>query len=271
MAQYLMRVRLLVFFCLHLLMVQAMANNVFTPKPGVDWQWQLKGEVNTAYPVAIYDIDLFDSSKQLIQQIQRRGAKVICYFSAGSYEDWREDAYDFADAELGNPLDDWPGERWVDIRSENVRNIMLKRLDLAVSKGCDGVEPDNVDGYTNKPGFPLTYHDQLEFNRFLAQEAHKRGLAIGLKNDLDQVKDLVDYFDFAVNEQCFEYNECEVLLPFIEQGKAVLNAEYLEKYTDDPIEREKLCRQAEKLGLSTLVLPLDLDDSFRYSCIRNRR
>ncbi len=58
---------------------------------------------------------------------------------------------------------------------------MLRRLDLAVTKGCDGVEPDNMDGYANDSGFPLTAEDQLTFNRFIANEAHRRGLAVGLK------------------------------------------------------------------------------------------
>ena len=56
---------------------------------------------------------------------------------------------------------------------------MQARLDLAVSKGCVGVEPDNVDGYQNSSGFPLTAADQLAYNRFLAGEARARGGAAG--------------------------------------------------------------------------------------------
>ena len=43
----------------------------------------------------------------------------------------------------------------------------------------------------------------------LADLAHERGLSIGLKNDLDQVADLVDHFDFAINEECCQYEECD--------------------------------------------------------------
>lgn len=110
------------------------------------------------------------------------------------------------------------GEWWLDIRRLDILGpIMSNRLDLAKTKGCDGVEPDNVDVYTqvNSGGFKITYQDQLVYNRWLANEAHARNLSIGLKNDLDQIKDLVSYFDFAVNEQCWEYNECDTLQPFI--------------------------------------------------------
>jgi hypothetical protein len=238
----------------------------YQPPVAVSWQWQLSGTVNTVHEAQIYDIDLFDASADLIQSLQADGRRVICYFSAGSYEDWRADADQFRQEVLGSNLDGWAGERWLDIRSAEVAAIMQERLDLAVQKGCDGVEPDNVDGYANGSGFDLSYADQLAYNRLLAGEAHTRGLAIGLKNDLDQVNDLVDDFDFAVNEQCFQYEECDLLAPFIDQGKAVLNAEYRQIYVDDAAAREALCSEAQARQFSTLILPLELDDTFRFSC-----
>lgn len=238
----------------------------YVPTPGTSWQWQLSGLVNTSYDVEVYDIDLFDSSPELIASLQAKGHKVICYFSAGSFEDWREDARAFQDSELGKPLDSqWEGEQWLDIRSDNVMKIMNQRLMLAASKGCDGVEPDNVDGYSNDSGFPLTAKDQLMFNRSLALTAHSFGLAVGLKNNVEQVEELVDVFDFAVNEQCFEYDECEALLPFIEAGKAVFHVEYDEALVTDSNKRHAMFEKARSLRFSSMVLPLELDDRFRFS------
>ena len=74
---------------------------------------------------------------------------------------------------------------------------------------------------------------------------------------------LVDAFDFAVNEQCHEHGECELNVPFIDAGKPVFNAEYASTFADDP---DTICRDALDLGIRTLVLPLDLDGSFRISC-----
>ena len=230
------------------------------------WQWQLSGTVNTSYAVDAYDIDLFDSSAALIQGLHDQGRKVICCFSAGSYENWRPDSGAFNAADLGNTLDGWPGERWLDIRSANVRDIMKARFDLAMQKGCDGMEPDNVDGYTNSTGIALTAADQLAYNRFLAQEAHQRNLAVALKNDVAQAADLVADFDFAVNEQCHEYDECDDLEPFINAGKPVFNAEYADGFVNDTAARQALCEDARNRNFRTLILPLALDDSFRYSC-----
>ena len=144
---------------------------------------------------------------------------------------------------------------------------MAARLDRAVSRGCDGVEPDNVDGYANRNGLGLAAADQLSFNRFLATEAHRRGLAVGLKNDLDQIPALVDSFDFAVNEQCAQYRECVALRPFVAAGKPVFNAEYAAKYrANTGGARDALCAASRTADIRTLVLSPKLNDTVRFSC-----
>ena len=53
----------------------------------------------------------------------------------------------------------------MDVRRIDVLGpIMESRLDMCEEKGFDGVEPDNVDGYLNDTGFPLTKEDQLSYN-----------------------------------------------------------------------------------------------------------
>lgn len=241
----------------------------WVPRQGDGWQWQLSGTVNTGYDVAVYDIDLFETPVATIAALHAAGRRVVCYFSAGSAENWRADYARFAAADLGSGLDGWAGERWVDVRSANVRAIMKARLDTALAKGCDAVEPDNVDGFEpdNRSGLTFTAADQLDYNRFLAAEAHRRGLSIALKNDLAQVAALAADFDFAVNEQCHEYDECDDYAPLVAAGKAVFNAEYAARYrTNSGGARDRLCQAAAGERLRTLVLAEALDDSFRFSC-----
>ena len=76
--------------------------------------------------------------------------------------------------------------------------VLTARLDQCQQKGCDAVGPDNIDGYNNDTGFPLSAEDQLAFNRWLAGEAHARGLSIGLKNDPEQAAALADNLDVPV-------------------------------------------------------------------------
>jgi hypothetical protein len=215
------------------------------PAPGTTWQWQLVGRIDRSFQVTMYDVDLFDVRRSVIDDLHADGRVVVCYFSAGSWEDWRPDAAAFPESVLGSD-NGWPGERWLDIRRLDVLGpIMERRLDRAVRKGCDGVEPDNVDGYANDSGFPLTAADQLVYNRWLAEAAHARGLSVGLKNDLEQIPDLVDDFDWALDEQCFEFAECELLLPFVDDGKAVFGVEYA-------LPAPSFCPEARAMGFSWL-------------------
>lgn len=234
-----------------------MPEEAFTP--GMSWYWQLQGTINTSVKADVYNIDLFDNSASTIATLKKSGRKVICYFSAGSYENWRPDAKDFPAAALGNNLDGWPGERWLDVRNSKVREIMVKRMDLAVSKGCDALEPDNVDGYSNRSGFNYTKSDQIEYLRYLADQAHARGLLIALKNATDLVTSLVDNFDFAVVEECFHYNECERYSPFVRQNKAVFSAEY-SSYSNNT------CSRAKALGFSTVFYSYDLNGKRYEPC-----
>ncbi|MBN2148207.1 MAG: endo alpha-1,4 polygalactosaminidase [Anaerolineales bacterium] len=229
------------------------------PSPGVSWQWQLSGVVDTTIHVEMYDIDLFEAPQATIDQLHADGRVVICYFSAGSWEDWRPDAANFPESVLGNDLEGWEGERWLDIRRIDLLGpIMEARLDMAVQKNCDGVEPDNVDGFENNSGFSLSGADQLAYNRWLAEQAHARSLSIGLKNDLAQIADLFTAFDWALNEECFTYNECDQLLPFVHAGKAVFGVEY-------ELGPEQFCPTANAMGFDFLRKNWDLD-AWRIDC-----
>ena len=52
--------------------------------------------------------------------------------------------------------------------STNVRKLMLSRLDLAVPKDCDSVNPDHMDGFDNDNGIGLTQADTWDYISFLA-------------------------------------------------------------------------------------------------------
>lgn len=230
------------------------------PAPGTSWQIQYTGKFDPSVDVQAFDIDVFDTSAQTIADLHAKSKKVICYFSAGSYENWRPDQAQFPAAALGKNLDGWPGEKWLDVRDATVRSIMKARLDLAQQKKCDAVDPDNVDGYAQDSNFNFTAADQLSYNRFLATEAHARGMSVMLKNDLEQIKDLIADFDGAVNEECMQYDECDVLKPFITANKAVFHIEY-----GSASKVNAVCPPSNALNFDTLIKNLDLDAT-RISC-----
>jgi hypothetical protein len=233
---------------------------IWQPALTTSWQWQLSDlPVDQSVDVAMYDIDLFDNDAGVVGSLHAQGRKVVCYMSAGSWESFRPDADQFPASVKGNVLAGFPDERWLDVRRiDLLAPIMEARLDLCRAKGFDAVEADNVDGYANSSGFPLTYQDQLAYNIFLANAAHARGLSIGLKNDLGQIGDLLPYFDWALNEQCFQYDECDLLLPFINAGKAVFTVEYA-------LAPNQFCGQANAMNFNALKKRESLD-AYRVAC-----
>ena len=228
------------------------------PALNTSWQIQYSGVLDTSLNVMLYDLDGFDTAAATVAALHANGQKAACYFSAGSWENWRPDAASYPASVLG-AANGWPGEKWLDIRKlDALRPLLDARLDMCKAKGFDAVDPDNLDGYTNTSGFPLTAADQLAFNRYVASAAHARGLAVGLKNDGDQALALAPVFDFAVVEQCFQYEECALYTPFITAGKPVFEIEY-------DLATSAFCAQANTLNFNALKKNLGLDAA-RVAC-----
>ncbi len=212
------------------------------------------------FDIDLYDLDGVTPNSQATNAIHARGGHALCYVSAGSWENWRPDAAAFPESVMGRK-NGWPGERWLDIRQLSILlPIMEARVQKCRDAGFDGVEWDNVDGYSNRTGFPLTYADQLTYNAALANLAHQYGLTVALKNDVEQLADLAPYFDYAVNEQCQQYNECGgYTAQFINHGKAVWQVEY-------KLSLGKFCAQANSADRNAINKSFDLFDTPYTPC-----
>jgi hypothetical protein len=247
---------------LHLPLIDSSPSALWQPGLIVGWQWQLTGTLDTSVMAPIFDIDLFDTDASQVSALHAQDRKVICYINMGVWENWRPDISRFPPAVLGKDVAGWPGEKWLDIRQiDLIAPALRARLDQCLEKGFDGVEADNLDGYANNTGFPLSAQDQLTFNRWIADEAHRRSLSIALKNDGEQVSELLPDFDFAIVEDCFAHGECASYSPFITAGKPVFAVEY----TDSGLTFQDICAQASTLKFNVILKNRNLD-AFRQVC-----
>jgi len=222
------------------------------PPVSLTWQLQLSGNLDAKPVATMYEIDMFDDTAAQVAQLHKLGRKVFCYIDAGTWENWRHDANKYPKSILGKKVQGWAGERWVNIRRISILGpILTNRVKLCVSKGFDGVDFDNVDGYQNPTGFHLTAANQLAFNTYLANLAHSNGLSVLLKNDPDQAKALEPYYDGTVVEQCFQYQECDSFLPFVNSGKPVFEVEY-------NLAKSRFCAKAKKLDFNAMKKHLNL-------------
>ena len=178
------------------------------------------------HAVQVSDFDAVDTSAVTVARFHRAGQHLICYIDAGTWESFRPDAGRFPVRLLGLS-NGWPGERWLDIRAlGTLQPIISSRLSTCAGKGFDAVEFDNIDGYSNHTGFPLTAAEQLRYDDWLAAAAHARGLAAFQKNDPEQARALEPRFDGVLDEQCNQYQECGAFSVYTRAGKPVLDAEY---------------------------------------------
>lgn len=246
------------------------------PSAGTTFNIDLSGQPTKFSPnttFSAYDVDMVNTANATIKSLHDSGHKVICYFSAGTLENYRNDVGTIPKSAIGKELQDWPGEYWLDTRNAEVRNVMTKRIALAQAKGCDAIDPDNVDGYDNDSGLPLTQDTAVDYVNWLAGQAHKRGMAAGLKNAKDIVPRVISNVEFCVNEQCAAVErdetgetqrECDGFQPFIKAKKPVFEIEYVDG--DDENQKtptaaflKQTCQNAHNKGFTVLIKNLDLD------------
>ncbi|KAF2429062.1 endo alpha-1,4 polygalactosaminidase [Tothia fuscella] len=229
------------------------------------WQIILSSTLSMGAPLSpnaatVWDLDLFETDASTIASLKARGKTVMCYFSSGTSEANRPDLNRLSSYDYGAGLPDWPGERWLDLRSERVWSVMLGRIQLAAQKGCDAIDPDNIDGYSNESGGgfspPLSTSDSIRFLNRMASAADSLGMSIGLKNAMDILDSVADNIQFAVNEECIAIGECDVYNKFIGSGKPVYHIEYGSAY-----EASRFCSNGY---LNTVVKRLSLDGWVHY-------
>lgn len=194
----------------------------------LSWQMQLQGDIRLIDGVDVYAVD-YTASQASIDAAKAAGAKVMCYISAGSAENWRPDFYDFPTAVVGNAYDGWPGEYWLDTRNiSQLAPVMLARIQACKDKGFAAIDADNVNGFENETGFDITREDSIRYIRWLANESHRRGMAFSLKNSETLVSDLLDTVDMMQTESCFRWGNCANAGQLSAVNKPVFAVEYQE-------------------------------------------
>ncbi len=243
------------------LLAALIALSVFAPGAGAywhptptttAWQWQLQGKLDLSPAASVFDIDGFESTKANVAALHKRGDEAICYLDVGSWEEYRPDASQFPKSVIGAVYEGFPEERWLDIAHfHRFAAIMEARIAMCARKGFDAVEPDNIAGWENRTGFDLSGADQLRYNRWIAAKVHRAGMAVALKNDPKQAAKLVGLYDFAIVEECFQYEECGYYKTFVSHDKAVYEAEY-------ELEPSEFCAAAQALDFSAVRKSLEL-------------
>jgi hypothetical protein len=229
----------------------------------------------------------------------------ICYVEAGAYQKGFPDDGNFAVTDYGATgsypnqhfnrryqMDGYPDEYYLNIAgfagytpgatltgtAANIATALGQRIAGCHAEGMDGVEPDDLDGYTNDSasgamggGWRLTQAEAAGFEQWLAYTAHGDSMAIFQKND--GANTAADYrtFDGMIIEECNAYDDpCgadgDNVQDYVNAGKPVLNAEY----TQDGETTAQFCSADNALGINGSLFSVDLDGSLYASCTKGR-
>ena len=176
---------------------------------------------------------------------------------------------------IGEQYEDLVDEKWVDYANiDALAPIMRARLDKCKSKGFHAVEIDNVDAHNYESrdaqgnvtnigtNFNMTLDESIAYVRWLTNEAHSRGLGIGLKNAEEMVPDVVDEVDWMLVEDCYFDSWCQAATAFIDADKPVFMAEY-----DDLVpDFAPACELAKSLGFSAIWRDPGLANRLYLAC-----
>ncbi|MFD3523193.1 endo alpha-1,4 polygalactosaminidase [Streptomyces sp. NPDC058653] len=159
----------------------------------------------------------------------------ICYVNAfqvqpDELDEWEPDLL-LRDGNGDVIIDEEWDEAILDIGTEGKRERIAAKvngwIDGCADDGFQAVEPDNYDSYERSRG-RFGSSAAMAFIALLSEHAHGEGLAIGQKNtaDLAEFRDGAG-LDFAVVEECGEYEECDSFTEYF--GDNVIVVEYTVK------------------------------------------
>jgi hypothetical protein len=261
------------------------------PKPGSAniWDTDLFEDSNTAHA------GIPTGSSPVVAALHASGKYSICYVEAGAYQTSFPDKSNFAPGDYGDAakryrMQGYPNEWWYDIAgfrnyvaghrstlkgvAVNIAAGLAKRIGWCALEGQDAIEPDDLDGYTNKGdtgvaggGWHLTKSDSAGFERWLAYEAHAHGLAIFQKNDPANAGADVGVYDGMIIEECNYYKDpCAGAggdaTRYLKSGKPVLDAEY----TEDGEKTSKFCAADVAAGITGALFNVDLNGKTYEPC-----
>ncbi|MFJ3652713.1 endo alpha-1,4 polygalactosaminidase [Streptomyces nigra] len=186
---------------------------VRAPEPGLAFDYQIGGPYRPPAGVRAVSRDRTSEPAE--------GVYNICYVNAFQAQPdagdwWHEHHPDLVlrDAD-GDPVvdRDWD-EVVLDISTRGKRarlaRIVGEWIDGCAKDGFQAVEADNLDSHERSEGL-LTAADNIAFGKLITARAHAAGLAIGQKNAAELAgQGRRIGFDFAVAEECGQYDECDV-------------------------------------------------------------
>lgn len=232
--------------------------SVWVPAEDARWLARLDGAVDIEKSADFFYLDPEQQPPEDLTALHAQSRRYLCYLSAGTVESFRDDAELFPARAVGNVVQSFPNERWLDVRDAEVRALMSERITALAAAGCDGITPASLTGYEADSGFDLTLQDALDYARFVAEAAHAADMSVGLTGPSALTLGLWQDFDFGLAIGCVSSSMCREYAALTAAKKPVLHVEL-----GDESSAPDLCNSAQALGFQAIIS----DAGFTGRCI----
>ena len=214
------------------------AGTYWTPSSATPthFHWQLSTVFSAPRDVlpgdgpTVYDIDGQENDAATVAALHALGpdVKVVCYVDVGTWEPERPDAKDFPSSVIGADVCGWPGEKWLDVRQQSVLLPLMKnRFQTWCWQGLRrgrARQPRRLGELARASPSPRPRTSPTIRDR---GPRPRDGPLDGTEEPARERTTLEPNFDWALDEQCFQYSECTYFeTSFIAKGKAVFDVEY---------------------------------------------
>ena len=121
----------------------------------------------------------------------------VCSFSVSSYDPHSNDKYLFDSYDIGNSVSYNYDDRWLDINSYSVYDIMSSKIDRAYLLGCDEVLFEDTDIYYWDNGFGIDEDITQQYLSDLVSDAHSLNLDVSAYDfDIGDSYNIQNLFDY---------------------------------------------------------------------------
>ena len=202
-------------------------------------------------------IELDEFSHTNIERINERGQLIFAYLNVGSLENYR-DYYEDYESFTFKDYDNWPDERWIDVRNNSWQDLMVSLATRFKSEGAYGVYLDNVDVYS------IAKEDDLDYLAFgsaiksIISRINDAGVKVMVNGGAEYFDDMNDQND-NVFDSVWAYHQEEVFSLI----KNYDHNTFGEQVKEDREYYQEIASMIKEKGKEVFFLEYTTDDSLK--------
>ncbi len=200
----------------------------------------------------LVDPFISDINSNNISQMIENDNQVSGYISIGTGEDYREDYNQLKPFLVTKSWDEWEGEYFVSLISDELISIMKTRIDKMYNLGIKWVEFDNMDwadddSVRDKYGSSVTKNQSIDYYNTLCDYLHQKDMKCMAKSTVDGADnfDGVTYESYDNKKNWWDRDGTK---SFLDKDKLVIIIHYNESNCDDVYDEYKNLYDSNKIS-----------------------